>query len=154
LEIFVSIGNRLAFNVRFESADDGAEIVECSGSGHMAENPFSFDPETVRDGRTALQANSPPTRYSASYYAVSVAFSYLSAPVGESVDSALDLCLEGEWHLCSRRWADGLTASCDSFRPVATGVLFIPFVAWDPCASMSEELWLIHVTEPVTETIS
>ena len=47
MEIFVSIGNRLAFDVRFESADDGAEIVECSGSGRMAENSFSFDPETV-----------------------------------------------------------------------------------------------------------
>ena len=50
MEIFVSIGSRLAFNVRFESADDGAEIVECSRSGRRAENPFSFDPETVWGG--------------------------------------------------------------------------------------------------------
>jgi hypothetical protein len=62
--------------------------------------------------------------------------------------------VEGEWHLCFRRWVSHLTASCGSFRLVAAGVLFIPFVAWDPCVSMSEELWLIHVTEPVTETIS
>ena len=81
-------------------------------------------------------------------------FSCLSTPVGESVGSALDLRLEGKWHLWFRRWAGGLTASCDSFLPVAACVLFIPFVAWDPCVSMSEELWLIHVTEPVTETIS
>ena len=81
-------------------------------------------------------------------------FLHLSAPVGEAWDSALDIRLEGEWHLCLRRWAGGLTASCVSFRPVAAGVFFIPFVAWDPCISMSEELWLIHVTEPVTETNS
>ena len=50
MEIIAFIGNRLAFDVRFESADDGAEIVECSGSGHMAEDSFSFDPETVLGG--------------------------------------------------------------------------------------------------------
>ena len=39
---------------------------------------FSFDPEAVCGGRTAAQANSPPTRCSASYSAVSVTFSHLS----------------------------------------------------------------------------
>ena len=90
---------------------------------------FSFDPEAVCGGRTAAQANSPPTRCSASYSAVSVTFSHLSTPVGESGDSALDLRMKGERHLCFRRWVGGLTAYYGSFRPVAAGVLFIPSIA-------------------------
>ena len=33
----------MAFHVRYDSAGNGAEIV----GGHMAEDSFSFDPETV-----------------------------------------------------------------------------------------------------------
>ena len=43
--------NRLTFNIRCESDDNVAEIMEkFTVAAYMAENPFSFDPEIIRNG--------------------------------------------------------------------------------------------------------
>ena len=45
------MGNRLTFDIRCESADEVAEIVrKFTEAAFVAENPFSFDPEIIRDG--------------------------------------------------------------------------------------------------------
>ena len=96
----------------------------------------------------------PPTRNSASYAAVSDAFGPLSTPAGVPWDPSLDRPARegiGIRFLALCRLSHRFYGS---FRPVAIacysslcrlGSGFIP---------MTEGLWLIHVTEPVTETIS
>ena len=94
------------FNIRFESADEDVGVLErLIEAALLAENPFSFYPEIILDSDNPCEENSPPTRCSTSFAPDSEYFGLLSAPVGESVDSALDLRLEREWHLCPRRWA-------------------------------------------------
>ena len=45
MEILVSMGNVLTFNIRCESADDFSEVFgRFTEAAYMAENPFSFDP--------------------------------------------------------------------------------------------------------------
>jgi hypothetical protein len=45
LEILVSIGNVLTFNIRCESADDFSEVFgRFTEAALVAENSFSFDP--------------------------------------------------------------------------------------------------------------
>ena len=46
----MSMESRLTFNIRFESADKFAEVHRVfHGSGHLAENSFSFYPEIILD---------------------------------------------------------------------------------------------------------
>jgi hypothetical protein len=113
---------------------------------------------TRRSSGTAMNPcgeNSPPTRCSTSYAPVSDAVGPLSSPVGEPSSRPLTAVPGRGVASALRRRAGGLTASGGSFRPVALGVPLIPLSPWIRVhADDGGTVWLIHVTEPVTETIS
>ena len=152
----MSMGNVLTFNIRCESADEVVEVLDrLTKAAILAENPFFFlsgdypGQLILHAGRTHPERNSPPhtlllpTRpFLFPHLSMNRESRPLTAMPGMGVASAFRRCagcLTASVVLSGRlRWA-----CCSSRCRLGSG--FIP---------MTEGLWLIHVTEPVTETIS
>ena len=56
MEILVSMGNRLTYDISYESADNVAEVLgRFTEAAFVAGNSFSFDPGIIWDGRDSMQ---------------------------------------------------------------------------------------------------
>ena len=153
LEILSSMGKRLTLNIRSESAYEIGEVLKGFTKRPSGRVSFSFYPRIFRSAEIRQEIPYPGI-LSHQTGSVPQALCQLSTPVSESGIRPLTATPWKGSGIFFRRCASPLPASRGSFRPVAIGVLFIPLPPWIRVLAMTEELWLIHVTEPVTETIS
>ena len=153
LEILLSMGNRLTLNIRSESAYGIGEVLKRFTKRPSGRVSFSFTRGYSGARKSCRRPQTPaciPTRSAPIAYAPSL----LSTPVCEPGIRPLAYALEGERHLLSSLCQPSVRFT--QFFPAGSdGRASHPNVAFESgFKPMTEGLWLIHVTEPVTETIS
>ena len=153
LEILLSMGNRLTLNIRSESAYGIGEVLKRFTKRPSGRVSFSFTRGYSGALKSVKRLHTPaffPTKPAP----VPFALSQLSTPVGESGIRPLACTLEGERHLLSSLCQPSVRFT--RFFPAGSDWRAShPNVAFESgFKPMTEGLWLIHVTEPVTETIS